>query len=126
MLFNQLIDLIYHNESFISNDDCDLFINMIENKTEYTIIDNHSSLENSLLHVLIDYIHSKNSLIKYNFINTNRLIIGKFIIINKDYHNTFDVCHTLNIYKYLIIIYFLDNNSEIDDYFYKFDMLKYY
>ena len=113
MLFNQLLDLVYQDQSLLSNDDCDLFVNMLGDKTEFIISDNNNILETSLESVLTNYIQTKNYLIKYNFLKKDGLIIGEFTIINKDYCNTFDVCHSLNVYKYLTIIYFLDDNSTI-------------
>jgi hypothetical protein len=113
MLFNQLLDLIYHSQYSLSNDDCDLFVNMLGDKTEFIISDTNNILETSLQSILTNFIQIKKNLIKYNFLKKDKLSISEFTIINKDYYNTFDVCHSLNIYKYLTLIYFLDDNSTI-------------
>lgn len=49
----------------------------------------------------------------YSLLNTSNININNFIIINTKYKNIFNVCHSLNVYKYLMIIYFLDDNSLI-------------
>jgi hypothetical protein len=49
----------------------------------------------------------------YSLVNTTNININNFIIINTKYQNNFDVCHSLNVYKYLMVIYFLDDNSII-------------
>ncbi|MFY7730990.1 MAG: hypothetical protein ACOVRN_15835 [Flavobacterium sp.] len=111
MLFNELRDLIYHAPSEILIDE---FLKLIDNKTECVLeSDKDVILETNLLTHLTYYIQTKNELMKHDFIKSTGLSIGQFTIINQFYNNTFDVCHSLNIYKYLMVIYFLDDNSTI-------------
>jgi len=121
MLFNQLIDLIYHAPQRLSNDLCESLLTILgDNTTEFTVKydEEHSQLaivlEEVLTNDLQSFITTKNALISYSFVTLSGLNISEFIIINNDeYHNCFDVCHTLTIYKYLMVMYFLDDNSII-------------
>lgn len=111
MLFNELCDLIYHAPSGILTDE---FLKLIDNKTECVLeSDKDDILEKNLLIHLSYYFQTKNELMKHDFIKSTGISIGQFTIINRFYNNTFDVCHSLNIYKYLMVIYFLDDNSAI-------------
>jgi hypothetical protein len=112
MLFNQLLDLVYHSSSILTDELCESFIQNIGDSDEY-ILPISDIMEKILLNDLNNYNNTKNSLIEFKFLKINGLNIGEFIIINKDYENKFDVCNKLNIYKYLIVIYFLDDNSTI-------------
>ena len=141
MIFNQLCDLVYNIKSSLSFELCELLLKILGNNEILTIPNNvqpkpilnntftvnmvyepNSSnqlsdinflLENILKNDLTKYIEIKTSLIEFCFINSQNLNIGEFTIINKEYYNTFEVCHQLNIYKYLMVIYFLDDNSII-------------
>ena len=113
MLFNQLHELIYHNPLSISIEKCDQLLNILGDKGEITIPHENRILEKDLLVEFVNYYQSKNLLTNYELIKLHGINAGEFTIINKDFHNTFDVCHTLSIYKYLMVVYFLDDNSEI-------------
>lgn len=141
MLFNELLDLTYHEPAMLSNEVCDLLLKIVGGNSTFIFPNNlkpstttnntytietehnitspeqlailHLLLENILLNDLTKYINIKNSLFKFKFICTERFRIGEFTILNQDFQNTFDVCHALNIYKYLMVIYFLDDNSKI-------------
>ena len=72
-------------------------------------------LENVIQYDLQRYYIKKHELTNnsYSLLNTSNVNINNFVIINKTYQNNFEVCHLINVYKYLMIIYFLDDNSII-------------
>ncbi len=115
MLFNNLLDLVYHSSSALSNNFCDSLLNILGSDTELALPpgDTFNNIEQILIYNLIDYINDKNALIEFKFVKHTNLKIGEFILINKEYDIKFDVCHKLNIYKYLLVVYFLDDNSLI-------------
>jgi hypothetical protein len=121
MLFNQLTNLIYHAPQRLSNELCESLLTILgDNITEFTVKydEEHSQLaillEELLTNDLYNFITTKNALIPYSFVTLSDLCISEFTIINNDeYHNRFDVCHTLTIYKYLMVMYFLDDNSIV-------------
>jgi hypothetical protein len=115
MLFNQLLDLVYHSSSILTDELCDSLIKILGENTECSLQTGEITdvIEKILINNLNNYFYTKTSLIEFKFLKNSGLNIGDFIIINKDYENKFDVCHKLNIYKYLIVIYFLDDNSMI-------------
>jgi hypothetical protein len=115
MLFSNLLDLVYHSSSVLTYEICDFLTEKLGESTDSTLSsENEDVVEQILVKCLIDYIQNKNSLIEFKFIKSHGFKIGEFIIINKDYGIKFDVCHNLNIYKYLLVLYFLDDNSVID------------
>jgi hypothetical protein len=122
MLFNNLQDLIFINNNCFDISYCDVINNYIykNNIVTFTLdnIDNEfTTLINNLETVLCEaigkyYLKFDGKCDNFNIIK-EKMLFNSFCIYTNNYIDLFDVNYDLLVYKYMICIVFLDNNSQV-------------
>lgn len=123
MLFNNFKDLIFVNKNCLDISYCDA-INECINKNniiDFKVLDESSSdlsiFINKLELILCDtigkyYISFSDSCDGFNVVK-QEMMFNPFCIYTNNYIDLFDVNYEQSIYKYMISIIFLDNDSKI-------------
>jgi hypothetical protein len=122
MLFDNFQDLIFINKNCVNISCCNAINEYISknNIIDYKTIDESSELSifiDNLETILCEtigsyYLKFKNKCDGFNIIK-EEMLFNQFCIYTNNYIDLFDVNYDLSIYKYMICIIFLDDNSQV-------------
>jgi hypothetical protein len=125
MLFNNFLDLICVNEKCVDTSCCDIINEYINNNniTDSKIIDETTEISryiNNLEIILCEtigkyYMSFVNKCDGFNVVK-QEMLFNSFCIYTNNSVDLFDVNYEQSVYKYMICIIFLDNNSKITFY----------
>jgi hypothetical protein len=122
MLFNNLLDLIFVNEKCVDASCCDIINKYIidNNISDSKMIDESNELYTFVekIEIILGetigkyYLSFANKCDGLNVVK-EEMLFNQFCIYTNNYIDLFDVNYEQSVYKYMICILFLDDNSKI-------------